>query len=188
MGNKNPFIWKNTPPILDLSIEKIYVGASSGTKIRGYVMDIKVENIGWQIAKYLQLGIVRPSVDFETVLNPGNSSGFVTNQTDYLSNSLNDFFEVENNKVIVDTIILLKPDFLHPYDSLKISYRINNLFKKDFPVFDIIYFGIYILSENLLKPEIYWVKILYLGEDKEPTYDYHPYENQKIIIKAHKDI
>ncbi len=173
------------PPILDLSIEKIYVGSSSGTKIRSYVMDMKVENIGWQIAKYLQLGIVRPSVDFETVLNPRNSSGFVTNQKDYLSNSLNNFFEVENKKVIIDTITLLKPDFLHPYDSLKISYIINH---KEFPIFSQIYFGIYILAENLVKPEIYWVKILYLGEDPKPTFECHPYENQKIIIKAHKDI
>ncbi len=148
------------------------------------VSDIKVENIGWQIAKYLQLGIVRPSVDFETELYPSNSPSFVGNQKDYLSNSLNNFFEVEEKKVIIDTIIMLKPDFLHPYDSLKISYSIKNY--KEFPVFDQIYFGIYILAENLVKPEIYWVKILYLGEDPKPTFECHPYENQKIKILAHK--
>ena len=109
----------------------------------------------------------------------------MTNQKDYLSNSLNNFFEVKDKKVIIDTVILLKPDFLHPYDSLKISYSLNSY--KEFPVFDQIYFGIYILAENLIKPEIYWVKILYLGEDQKPTFECHPYENQKIIIKAHKD-
>lgn len=174
------------PPILDLSIEKIYVGASwnSGTKIRGYVMDIKVENIGWQIAKYLQLGIVRPSVDFDTTLSPNNGSNFVTNKKDYLSNSLNNFFDVNDNKVIVDTIILLKPDFLHPYDSLKISYSIKNY--SEFPVFSKIYFGFYILAENLIKPEIYAVEVLYLGKDQKPIFECHPYENQKIKILAHK--
>ena len=73
---------RNPPPILESDIEKIYVGSSSdhGRTIKSYVIDFKIENLGWQIAEYLQFGIIRPSEDFESELNLNyNNAESVTN-------------------------------------------------------------------------------------------------------------
>jgi len=179
---------RNPPPILELDIEKIYVGSSSdhGRTIKSYVIDFKIENLGWQIAEYLQFGIIRPLGDFESMLNLGSTAEIIRNQKHYLADSLINFFDIENqNELTIDTIALVKPNFLHPYDSIKIFYKLKNMNK--FPIYDVLYFGVFILAKNLVRPEIYGVKILYLGEDEKPEYSIYNYNEQKIKILSHKE-
>ncbi len=175
---------RTPPPLLELSIEGVNVQGYSVGIINSYAIDIKIENIGWQMAKYLQLGIIRPKGNFSSELNPMHRAEYVVNNKNYLLNSLNNFFEVDDKTgVSVDTITFLNPNFLHPYDSIKIQYILS---KNDgFPNYDLVHFGMYILAENLVRPEIYWIKILYLGTDWKPTYEFYPYEDQKIKILAH---
>lgn len=180
---------RNPPPILESDIEKIYVGSSSdhGETIKSYVIDFKIENLGWQIAEYLQFGIIRPSRDFESELNlMYNNAESVTNQKHYLADSLSNFFNIENqNELTIDTITLVKPNFLHPYDSIKVSYILKNL--KKIPIYDLFNFGMYISAKDLMKPEIYGIKILNLGKDDKPKYDIYKYNGHKIKILEHKE-
>jgi len=182
----NTLLFGRTPsPILELTVKKIYVGSHSGDIKKSHVLNIKIENVGWQIAKHLQFGIIRPSGDFESSLSLNTTAEVIRNKK-VLSENLNCFFEgIDQENLMIDTITIIKPNFLHPYDSIEISYEMKN--RTRFPIYDEIHFGLYLLSENMKKPEMYNLKISYLGEDNPPTYDLYPYNDQIIKIFAHID-
>lgn len=177
---------RTPPPILEPTIERIYVGSHSGEIKKSYVINIKIENIGWRIAKYLQFGIIRPSVDLESNLSLRSTARLSRNTKNYLPDNLRDIFEIADGQDIInDTIVLLEPNFLHPYDSIEISYELKN--RERIPIYDVIYFGFYILAENLNKPEFFEVKILYLGDDDNPSCELRQFNDQKIKILAHEE-
>ena len=173
------------PPILEPKIKKISLGSYSGDIKKSYRIIIDIENVGWRIAKYLQFGIIRPSVDLESTF--GNSSSkLIRNKKDYLPDSLRDIFDIaDDQKIINDTIALIEPNFLHPYNSIQISYELKNNVK--FPIYDEFSLALFVLAENLRTPEIYEIKISYLGKDAEPKSELRQFNNQKIKIFAHEE-
>lgn len=179
---------RTPPPILEPSIKKIAVRTRSHKNvIQSYIIIIDIENVGWRIAKYLQFGIIRPAVDLESKLNYGNSSSkLIKNKKEYLPDSLRYIFDIADNQgIISNTIALIEPNFLHPYNSIQISYELES--NPKFPIYDEIYLALFILAENLRVPEIYEIKISDLGKEDNPKYELRQFNGQKIKILAHEE-
>lgn len=177
---------RTPPPILEINIENIHGNSLSDEGIcMEYTIKIKIENVGWRIAKYLQFGIIRPTVDFSSNLE----TNFINNPTikrkNHLLNNFGKFFDVEcQEKSIIDIFTFSESDFLQPYDSIELSYRIQNW---KLSIFDEIQFGLYILAENLIKPQTYGLKVMNLGSDEKPKPYIYQYGGQKVKIFAHPD-
>ena len=173
---------RTPPPILEPTIEQIFVGHRSGDIIKGYNIKIKIENIGWRIAKYLQFGIIRPSLDLESNFRANPTAK--KNRKIYIPDGLKYIFDVDDDQDIVnDSIGFPEANYLHPYDSIEITYQLENM--KRFPKYDVFYVGFYIFAENLLKPECYEIKIECLGDDDKPKYELRQFDGQKIKVLAH---
>lgn len=173
---------RTPPPILITEIKKITIHSHSSERINGYMIKIRIENAGWHIVKYLQIGIIGPNGDFVTQLKPDLTVKFRENKKDYLLDSLKLFFEIEDqNNINVETITLLEPDFLHPYDSIELSYRFNNQ-QRGLPGIEEINFGLYLLAENMVRPDVYGLKVANLGSGS-PSCNIFKYENQKLEIR-----
>lgn len=177
---------RNPPPILEPTIERINIGSRSEETIGSYIINIKIENVGWRMAKYLQFGFIRPFADLVSNLWLNNTTARITNKTknNLPDNSTQIFEVVDGQDITNDTIILLEPNFLHPYDSIEISYELK---RSQLPKYNEFYFGFYILAENLNKPEIYEIKISNFGGIETPSWEFHPYNDEKIKILAHNE-